>query len=564
MRLQKILLPLVFYLNIFNAYSQNKLANPVDGKLLLSANYAELRSMHFHSGIDLKVGGKSGAKVYAVDDAYVYRLSVSPYGYGNCVYLKHPCGYISVYGHLHKFNTNIANFIETEQYKRRSFAIDTVFVEPVFKVKRGDIIGFAGNSGNSFGPHLHFEIRDSSNIPVNPIPKFYDIPDNIPPTVKSLTIFTVDSFMNSGFSRITHDIRLKNVKGKHHITKTIEAESPLFFGVETFDNVTETYNKIGIRKIHVLVDDTAIFSCRLDSVGFEKNRYINSLQYYGLLINENRNVIKTFVEPGNKLDKYQNVVNRGIVELKDSLTHKVEIILEDDYYNSSVLSFSIKAKKTSGKNNLLHCSKSNCVQWNSDCSIFCKGAALLIKSGTFYDNICVEMEKSDSIRANLSSTYFVNLHSAAVHKPFDIVIKASVDSSLRSKVMLGALRNGKLFAVNAGYFMGFVHAKISSSAHYFVTVDTISPLVTPQFKNNEDLRKRTGVKIRIEDDFSGIQHYAGYIDGEWALFEYDAKNHLLTYTFDPKRIGRNKKHSLKLIVSDSKKNTTVFESGFVW
>jgi hypothetical protein len=276
-------------------------------------------------------------------------------------------------------------------------------------------------------------------------------------------------------------------------------------------------------------------------------------------------VIKTYVEPGNNLNKYQNLVNNGIVDIKDSLIHKVSIIIEDDHKNKTVLNFNIKAVKKSHKN-FLNYENSNLIKWDSDGLILSKGACLLIKSKTFYDNTCVELKKSDTVinNLNLSSIYFVNLNSAATHKSFDIVIKANVANSLRSKVMVGEFRNDKLTAVNAKYFMGFVSAKISSSAYYFVTVDTVSPLIIPKFKANEDLRKHKSLQIKIDDNLSGIKQYAGYIDGEWALFEYDAKNHLLTYTFDSQRIARNKKHSLKLIASDNKDNTAIFESSFLW
>jgi hypothetical protein len=564
MKLQNILLLFVFNIGMYSAYAQNKLTNPLDGKLLLSANYGELRPGHFHSGIDLKVGGISGAKVYAVDDAYVFRLSVSPYGYGNCVYLKHSDGTITVYGHLHKFNNVLANFVKTEQYRRNSFAIDTVFTEPVFKVKRKEVIGFAGNSGNSFGPHLHFEIRNLLNIPINPVPEFYSIPDNIPPVIKSLTLFTIDSFMNVKFQRLAHDIPLKNVSGKHDISKTIETESPVFFGIEAFDNVNETHNKIGIRKIHVLFDNAEIFGYSLDSLGFDKNHYINSLQAYDLLINENRNIIKTYAEQGNRLQRYMNVVNSGIVEINDSLTHRVSIALEDDFKNKTVLNFNIKAKEKSRKNQFLNYHKSNCINWESGGSIICEGSGLIIQPHAFYDNACVELKKSDTVVNDFSAVYFADFHSAPLQKPVDIIIKAGVADSLRDKIMIGAFYNGKSFAVNAKYFPGFITAKISSTAHYFVTVDTVCPHVTPKFGDGEDLRKRTSLKIKIDDNLSGIQKYAGYIDGEWALFEYDAKNRMLTYDFDPKHVVRNKKHSLKLTVSDNKNNTAVFESSFVW
>ncbi|MDR0420303.1 MAG: M23 family metallopeptidase, partial [Prevotellaceae bacterium] len=482
MRLQIILLLLAFNIGMHVTYAQNKFANPIDGTLLLSANYGELRSMHFHSGIDLKVGGVPGAKVYAVDDAFVYRLSVSPYGYGNCVYLKHSDGTVTVYGHLHKFSPVIADFIKTEQYRRNSFAIDTTFTEPVFTVKKRDLIGFAGNSGNSFGAHLHFEIRNRQNVQINPIPKFYSVKDNIPPVIKSLTVFTVDSFMNVGFKRITHDIKL-NIKGKHNIAKTIEIESPAFFGIETFDNVNETYNKTGIRKMYVSFDNAVIFSFSLDSAGFEKNHYINSLQAYDLLINENRNVIKTCVEKGNSMNIYKNVVNNGIIEINDSLTHRVSITLEDDYENKSVLNFNVKARKKSQNNQFANYKKSNCIEWKYGGSIICESAGLIIHPETFYDNTYVEMQKSDTVINDFSNVYFVNFNSSPVQKSCTVIVKTNLADSLRNKVMLGAFYNGKSFAVNAKYFMGFITAKISSTANYFVTVDTISPHITPKFRD---------------------------------------------------------------------------------
>jgi hypothetical protein len=553
---------IVFICNIF---AQQKPINPLDGKLLLSANYAELRSMHFHSGIDLKVGGVPGAKVYAVDDAYVYCLLVSPQGYGNCVYLKHPDGNITVYGHLHKFNSTLAKFIKNEQYANKSFAFDTIFTEPVFNVKRGDIIGFAGNSGSSFGAHLHFEIRDSANVPINPVAKFYNVIDNTAPTIKSLTVFTLDNFGNAKKSRIVKDIPLKNVKGKHNIAGTIEVESPAFFGIETFDNVDETYNKTGIRKMQVSVDNTTIFSCSLDSIAFEKDRYINALQAYDLLINEKRNVLKTYVEPGNRLGRYEKLVNSGIVEIADSLTHKVSITLTDDYNNKSILNFNIKAKAKTAGNIAPVSKKHKHVTWNLGGLYSCEDLLLIVPPEALYSNTYIEVEKKDTCINGFSSVFAVNLNSAPVHKPLDFIIKTNIsDSLLLNKVMLGGLHNNNFFAVNAKYNSGFVNAKISSSANYFVIVDTISPSITPKFKLDADLRKQTSIGITIKDDLSGINKYAGYIDGEWALFEYDAKNHLLTYTFDSQRITRNKKHNLTLTVSDYKNNISVLESSFVW
>ena len=557
----KWLLNILFTCNIF---AQKKLLNPLDGKLLLSANYAELRSMHFHSGIDLKVGGVPGAKVYAVDDAYVYRLLVSPSGYGNCVYLKHPNGNVTVYGHLHKFNSTLSKFIKNEQYKRKSFAIDTTFTEPVFNIKAGEVIGLAGNSGTSFGAHLHFEIRDTANVPLNPIPNFYTVLDRVAPIMKSFTLFTLDDFGNAKLPRIVRDITLKNVRGRHNINGIIEVESPVFFGIEAIDNVSETHNKLGIRKMQVTVDDILIFGFDLDYIGFDKTRYINSLQAYDLLINERRNVMKTYVEPGNRLNKYENVVNNGVFELSDSLTHKVSITLIDDYNNKSVLNFNIKAKPKAAEN-ITPTKNHKYVMWNFGGMYFYDESLMIVPPEAFYDNTYIEVEKKDTSINEFSSVFAVNLNSMPVHKPLSFIVKANItDSLLFDKVMLGGLRNNNFFAVNAQYNKGFVSAKISSSANYFVVVDTTGPSITPKFKAGADLRNKKSISLTIKDNLSGIQSYSGYIDGEWALFEYDAKNHLLTYTFDSERIQRNKKHSLTLTVSDRKNNTTTFESSFTW
>ena len=564
MRFRNILL--IFALNIIahNTQAQSGLANPLDGKLLLSANYGELRSSHFHSGIDLKVGGKEGAKVYAVADAYVYRISVSPRGYGNCLYLKHDDGHFTVYGHLQKFNSTLAKFVKTEQYRRKSFSLDTTFSEPLFRVKRGEIIGFAGNSGTSFGAHLHFEIRDAQNIPINPVPKFYSVADKTPPTIKSFTVFGFHTLNGVRLPRIVKDVQLKNVKGKHSVSEIIEIQSPAFFGIEAFDNVDETYNKIGVRRIIATLDNVTFFSCYIDSIEFDKTHYINSLQAYDLLLGENRNVIKTYVEERNNLNKYSGTVNSGIIEISDTLTHSVSIILEDDYKNKSVLNFKIKARKNQVEENTADYKNAKAIVANTGDTMICSGACLIVNPETFYSKTLIDFEKCDTVASNFSAAYSVNLMNTPLRKPLDLVVRAIIPDSLRSKVMLGVIAGERFFAVNAQYFFGFVSAKISSSARYFVVVDTVSPAITPKFDNNADLRKQTSLKIKIADNLSGIKKYDGYIDGEWALFEYDAKNRLLTYTFDSERIGKNKKHTLKLIVSDNKNNTTVFESGFLW
>ncbi|MCR5013229.1 MAG: M23 family metallopeptidase, partial [Bacteroidales bacterium] len=167
--------------------------SPLDIPIYLSATFAELRSNSFHAGIDIKTQGVEGKKVYAVADGYVSRIGVSPFGYGNVVYITHNDGYTSVYAHLQRFNKAIGNYVKDYQYRNKKFTSTIYPSKETFPIKAGDIIGFSGNTGGSFGPHLHFEIRHTaSEKPVNPLYFGFDIKDDVRPNIKGVSVYPVD------------------------------------------------------------------------------------------------------------------------------------------------------------------------------------------------------------------------------------------------------------------------------------------------------------------------------------------------------------------------------------
>jgi murein DD-endopeptidase MepM/ murein hydrolase activator NlpD len=144
--------------------------SPVKIPLALSANFGELRIDHFHSGVDIKTQGATGKEILATASGYVYRISISPGGFGNAIYLRHPAGYSTVYGHLERFTPEIDKYVKEQQYLKKTFTITLFPPKDKFPVTQGDVIGFSGNSGSSAGPHLHYEIRKSdTEAPVNPL-----------------------------------------------------------------------------------------------------------------------------------------------------------------------------------------------------------------------------------------------------------------------------------------------------------------------------------------------------------------------------------------------------------
>jgi murein DD-endopeptidase MepM/ murein hydrolase activator NlpD len=175
-----------------NPKDKSLFISPVNIPLLLSANFGELRIDHFHSGIDIKTQGATGKEVVAAASGHVYRISVSPGGFGNALYVRHPSGYTTVYGHLDRFSDEIAEFVRTSQYEKKSFAVTLYPTREKFPVKQGEIIAYSGNSGSSGGPHLHYEIRRSDNEkPVNPLLFEFGTNDNIAPVIEKLFIYPI-------------------------------------------------------------------------------------------------------------------------------------------------------------------------------------------------------------------------------------------------------------------------------------------------------------------------------------------------------------------------------------
>jgi len=175
-------------------YPQNYFASPVNSKILLSGTFAELRTNHFHSGIDIKTQFASDKTLYAVADGYVSRIKVFPDGYGYALYITHPNGYVSVYAHLQKYSKEIQEYVKKRQYELKSFQLDIFPTSNELKITKGSIIGYSGNTGSSFGAHLHFEIRDSkTEMPINPLFFGYDVKDSIRPKIKHLKIYPASS-----------------------------------------------------------------------------------------------------------------------------------------------------------------------------------------------------------------------------------------------------------------------------------------------------------------------------------------------------------------------------------
>ena len=171
-------------------YPKDVFRSPLDIPLVLAGTFGELRSNHFHSGIDIKTQQREGLPVYAIADGMVTRIKISHWGYGKVLYIAHPNGYTSVYGHLQKFSPELEAYVKKLQYDKKSYEVEVFPDLGALKVEKGGLIAYSGNTGGSSGPHLHFEIRSSiSEKPTNPLLYGLEVRDATNPILEKVFIY---------------------------------------------------------------------------------------------------------------------------------------------------------------------------------------------------------------------------------------------------------------------------------------------------------------------------------------------------------------------------------------
>jgi len=312
----------------------------------LAGGLGDLRTNHFHAGLDIRTEQREGLNVYAAAEGYVYKVAIQRAGYGNVIFLRHPNGQTTVYGHLLKFSSALADYVRAEQYKKQTFEID-LFPEPgQFTFRKGEVIALSGNTGGSAGPHLHFEIRDSKDNYLNPLYfGFKEIKDVTPPKFVSIAIRPLDinGRVNGQFDRSVFYPE-KQKDGSYRIKAPVAATGTIGIDLMAHDLMTGTGFRYGLQCIEIKMDGAETFSYNMEMFPNAATRDYNNLIDYETEQQSGQRFLKCYVPDGNVFDLYKTGFYKGKLFISDTLSHQISIRISDSYENSSELNFTIKGE----------------------------------------------------------------------------------------------------------------------------------------------------------------------------------------------------------------------------
>ncbi len=525
---------------------------PLGIPLVLSSNFGELRTNHFHMGLDFKTNLKTGYKIYSIEEGYVSRIKISPYGYGKVVYIDHPNGITSVYAHCSEFKGEIDSLVKKVQHKEQNFEIEIYPEKNSLRVKKGEVIALSGNTGSSTAPHLHFELRDTeTEHALNPLLFGFDIADTKAPEIRGIKVYSVDP---DGYLMENRSISKLVVKGKNgyyigadEITVTSDYCNKLGgigFAFDVIDRLDGAPNQCGLFGSHLIIDGDTIFSQAIKRIPFESTRFINSHMDYNAFHTLRRHFHKSFRTTENDLPIYQSDKNKGIFRAQPGQSYAVSYVAYDLKGNKSVLKFTLHVKEgqinfmehvSDGKNFL---DPSGQYRYASDDCVLEMGL------GTVYEPAFIENNRS------CGEIFDEKL---PVHQAFTVKLRSLHPNDGKSYISVNGPGLGSKY-LPTRYENGWLIAESKYFGTFKEERDLNGPKVIPfNISSRTNFLSSKRLVWNISDYDSGIDDYDLFVDGQWYVVEYEYKGKTLTFDI-PSDLKGNKE--LILVVKDKCGNTT--------
>ena len=540
-----------------NKYPQGYFRNPLGIPFSVTGNFGELRPNHWHMGLDLRTNQKENQPVFAAANGYLAHVGIRSQSFGRYIIINHPNGLSTLYAHLNKFFPELEQYVEEQQHKKESWAIELDFTETQFPVRQGKLIAYSGNTGGSQGPHLHFEIRDTkTDRSLNPLLFGFEIRDDISPVITRLGMY--DRGLST-YQQSPKLIPLKKTDSGYYTLprKILTGNRKISFAIGAYDRITGSATADGIYSAFFYVDEKPQAGFILDNIDYYESGYVNAQIDYRFKFNGGSNLQHLSRLPGDKGNVYQEIESEyGIIELSDTVEHSVRIEISDAHDNLSELFFTIQYSESLSRQD-----KKNSLQKQ-----FVPGYINLLEEKDFeiyipenclYDTVSSLYYRNDfSVPNAITAMHQLNDPSIPVHDQFTVRIKPSVavGAEQRNKIVMVREWRGRRSVQKAIWQKEWLTGSFSDFGNFRAFTDLIPPVINAPGKGKDtlDLSPLNRIVFTPIDNY-GIKSFRAELNGKWLKFTND-KARSFIYIFDEKcPFGV---HELKIKVEDIVGNVT--------
>ena len=540
-------------------YPQDYFRSPMDIPVYPSGTFGELRTNHFHAGLDFRTEQREGLPVYAAADGYVSRVRVSSYGYGTALYIDHPNGFTTLYGHLQAYSEKIDAFVRAKQYEKKSFDIELFPTKDLIRITKGELIGYSGNSGGSGGPHLHFEYRDTkTEWVINPLLFGLDkkMQDTKAPNVNGLMVYPLsdDAVVNESGKPVIASLKLQ--KDGTYLADKIIARGKVGFGINASDKSTGSVGSNGLYNIQTFYNGTPSFNVTFNTFAFDESRFVNNYIDYKRFYSTGQRFQKLFIKTPYSLSIVKKNTTNGQFDVTPGEVKNYRIEISDFHGNKSIINGSIEysdkpATVTEPKRVTPYLVKAG-----NDSNYTKNNVSVFIPANAFYEDFYMDFDVKDSV---------LNLHNATVpvHSPLTVSFDVShLSKDVLQKTFIAGFTEKRL-SYNSSYMEGGrLTAKVKVLGDFKLAQDYNEPKIySPSFTPGKWLTKNKQFSMKVGDDRSGIATIDAWLNGKWILMHYDYKTRIIYHNFSDGVVaeGRN---DLKVTVTDNVGNSATFDTHF--
>ena len=542
-----------------NQYPKDYFAAPLEIPIELSGNFGELRPNHFHAGFDYKTQKKEGLNVFASADGYVSRIKISTFGYGKAIYITHPNGFTTVYGHLKSLNPAIESYLKADQYKEKLYEVDLYLKPNQLPIKKGEIIALSGNTGGSDGPHLHFEIRDSQTEKIiNPLFFGFDavIKDTQKPVITNVLVYPMDENTVINKSKNPFMVNMTLQKDGSYYCDKILANGKIGFGINAYDLSDLSWDRNGIYKVETFLNGKIIFGYQFDLYAFDEMRYVNALIDFSRYKIMGQRVQKLFMKTPFPLSIIKPYDDNGIINVTQNTNQICRIEVSDFNNNKTIITVPIENSLTPAIDTLKVKKTKYFIKMNKEYNFEKGNWTFYIPKGTFYDDFYLNFEEK-------ANALLLENENIPVHSNFVISVIDSISSQKdKEKMFIGSIQDNKTYYNYTKFKENTFTSYTKNWGKFILIKDTILPTIKiSKSIEGKWISDKKSIELTINDELSGIKTYDGYLNENWILFEYDYKTKKMFHNFDDGIVAEGK-NDLKVVVTDNVGNSTIFETQF--